>query len=275
MKPVIVSIVNHKGGVLKTTTAINLGCALARKGLRILLVDMDAQQNMTVGLIGRIPLRDDEPTLMEAIVDGDGLTHLIRKTQQERMNIIPCAEDLHRLTLSLAPQHGREFALRRCLQRTDISSYDFVIIDNAPSIELPVVNSLCASDFFLVPCAAEFFAMEGLELLASSIELVRVLAPDLCLAGIVITDWHQNERECRAAEQDLRGSDLGPYVFDTKVRVNTKAKSAPRAKQTIFEYEKGRPEREQRGTQDYAALGDEFLRRLDAARAPEPAVVHG
>lgn len=269
----IVSVVNHKGGVLKTTTAINLGSALARAEKRVLLIDMDAQQNMTVGLVGRIPLRADEPTLMDAIVDGEGLGHLIRGTNQERMDIIPCAEDLHRLTLSLAPQHGREFALRRCLQKTDISKYDFVLIDNAPSIELPVVNSLCASDAFLVPCAAEFFAMEGLELLASSIELVRVLSPELVLAGVVITDWHQNERECRAAEKDLRESDLGPFVFETKIRVNTKAKSAPRARQTIFEYEKGRPEREQRGTQDYTALAAEFLERV-GQQVPK-AVVHG
>jgi len=272
--PAIISIVNHKGGCLKTTITANLGAALARAGKRVLLLDLDAQQNLTQSLIGPVELIEGVPTLYDALVEESALDPLITQTPEKNLDLVPCAEDFAGADLSLVSAVGREHILRTCLQRTQaLENYDLVLMDCPPSISLVVVNALAASDWFLVPCSAEYLPMVGLALLGNSIGKVQKVAPNLQPLGVVLTLYAKSERICRQVESLLR-RDLGDKLFDTRIRVNTKAKSAPAVRKTIFEYESGK---QGRGTVDFTALGEEFLRRLETVHeAPkERLVVHG
>src|SRR5580658_2897580 len=131
-------------------------------------------------------------------------------------------------------------------------------MDNSPSISLVVMNSLVASDYFLVPCSAEYLPMLGLSLLGGSIDRISKLAPRLRSLGVVLTMYSRTERICRTVESTLR-KELGDTLLESKIRVNTKAKSAPSIRQTIFEYEHSKTGR---GTEDFTALAAEFLSRL-------------
>ena len=265
-RPTIISVVNHKGGCLKTTLTANLGAALARVGKRVLVVDLDAQQNLTQSLIGAITPAEEEATLYDAIVDETSLDGLIHPTSQKGLDIVPCAEDFAGADMSLVSAVGREYALKECLAQTKrLAEYDFVLLDNPPSISLVVVNSLVASSFFLVPCSAEYLPMVGLTMLGNSIGKVQKVAPSLALLGVVITLFARNERICNQVEEMLR-KELGEKLFKTKVRVNTKAKSAPAVRKTIFEYE---DDRQGRGTQDFTQLADELLARVESMSVGE------
>jgi len=270
---VIVSVVNHKGGCLKTTVTANLGAALARLGKRVLLVDLDAQQNLTTSLIGTIPYEDGMPTLYDALVDETGLDHLICDTTEKNLFIIPCLEDFAGADLSLVSAVGRESILKSCFEQTErLAEFDIVLLDNPPSISLVVMNALVASDFFLVPCSAEYLPMIGLTLLGNSIGKMQKVAPDLAPLGVVLTLYSRNERICRQVESMLR-KELGQTLLETKIRVNTKAKAAPSVRKTIFQYENST---NGRGTQDFSALADEFLDRLALRMMkPDRAAAHG
>jgi len=258
-QPAIVSVVNHKGGCLKTTVTANLGAALARVGKRVLLLDLDAQQNLTQSTIGPVAYSPGDPTLYDALIDERPLDHLIRPTSQNGLDIIPCAEDFANADLSLVNAVGRESILNGCLSETEaLQAYDFVLVDNPPAISLVVVNSLVASDFYLVPCSAEYLPMVGLTLLGNSIGKLQKIAPRLSLLGVVITLFARNERVCQQVERMLR-KELGENIFRTMVRVNTRMKSAPMLRRNIFDHER---DEQGRGTQDFTQLASEFLERL-------------
>ena len=162
--------------------------------------------------------------------------------------------------------------LAACLEKTRrLSAYDLVLMDNSPSISLVVMNSLVASDYFLVPCSAEYLPMLGLSLLGGSIGRISKLAPRLQSLGVVLTMYSRNERICRTVESTLR-KELGDTLFECKVRVNTKAKSAPSVRQTIFDYEHSKTGR---GTEDFTALASEFLTRLAMREQPLARVSNG
>jgi chromosome partitioning protein len=273
-RPTVISVVNHKGGCLKTTITANLGAALARAGKRVLLLDLDAQQNLTQSLIGQLEIVDGVPTLYDALVEETALDHLITRTDERGLDMIPCQEDFAGADLSLVSAVGREHILRTCLESTHaLCEYDLVLLDNPPSISLVVVNALAASDAFVVPCSAEYLPMVGLTLLGNSINKVQKVAPKLQLLGVVLTMFAKSERICHQVESILR-RDLGEKLFETRIRVNTKAKSAPGVRKTIFEYE---ADKQGRGTVDFTALAAEFLRRLEGLNdAPsEKLVAHG
>ncbi len=262
MRPTIITIVNHKGGVLKTTSTVNLGAALARLGKRVLVVDLDAQMNLTIALLGEIPYGEDVATLYEALMEESSLDHLITNTSEEGLDIIPCHEDFVSTDMSLASEVGREHILLSCLEKTErLKHYDFVLLDNTPAMSLVVVNSLAASDFFLVPCSAEYLPMTGLTLLGNSIGRLHKVAPRLQPLGVFVTLFASNERICNQVVKLLREK-MGRMVFDSLIRVNTKAKTAPSKQQTIFQHENSA---KGRGTEDYTALAREFLKRVDAA----------
>ncbi len=260
-KPLVISVVNHKGGVLKTTTTTNLGAALARKGYKVLLVDLDAQQNLTTGLIGTVQYQEGELTLFDALLDETPVDHLIRETSEKNLDIIPVTEDFAGADISLVSAVGRESILKNCFnQSKSLHNYDFIFLDNPPSISLVVMNALVVSDYFFVPCSSEYLPMMGLTLLGNSIGKMEKIAPNLKPLGVLLTMFSRNERICRQVESALR-KELGDMVFNSKVRVNTKAKAAPSVAKTIFQYEnspKGR------GTEDYLTVADEFLERITA-----------
>jgi chromosome partitioning protein len=271
-KPIVISIVNHKGGCLKTTVTVNLGAALARTGKRVLLVDLDAQQNLTSSLIGPQEPREGVPTLYDCICDELGLDPLIMGTSTAGLDVVPCTEDFMGADLTLVSAVGRESMLTSCLKKTKkLAEYDLVLMDNSPSISLVVMNSLVASDYFLVPCSAEYLPMLGLSLLGGSIGRISKLAPQLQSLGVVLTMYSRNERICRTVESTLR-KELGDTLFESKIRVNTKAKSAPSVRQTIFEYEHSEAGR---GTEDFTALAAEFLIRLAQREQPLKRAANG
>jgi len=258
--PSVVSIVNHKGGVLKTTTTANLGAALARLGKRVLVIDLDPQQNLTASLIGLIPFEEDSRTLYDAFVEESGFDSLIRTTSTKGLDIVPSSEDFFSAELSLAPMEAREFVLKTCLAKTErLPDYDIVLIDNSPSVSLVTVNSLVASDYFIVPVSAEFLPLTGLIMLGNSIGRVQQkLAPQLTSLGVVLTLYHRSETICRQVERQLQ-SELGDMLFKSRIRVNTKAKTAPSVHKTIFEFEDSPSGR---GSQDYMRLAEEVLNRI-------------
>lgn len=258
-KPIIISVVNHKGGVLKTTTTANLGAALARLGRRVLVCDLDPQQNLTASLIGPVPFDENARTLYDAFIDEEGFDHLIRDTSTKNLDIVPSSEDFFSAELSLAPMEAREFVLRTCFERTErLSDYDFVLVDNSPSVSLVTVNSLVASDCFLVPVSAEYLPLTGLIMLGNSIgRIQQKLAPNLASLGVVLTLYHRSENICRHVERQLE-RELGDMLFRTRIRVNTKAKTAPSVQKTIFQFEDSP---RGRGSEDYLRLAEEVLSR--------------
>jgi chromosome partitioning protein len=270
--PTIISVVNHKGGCLKTSLSANLGAALALAGKKVLVIDLDAQQNLTASLIGPVPFEEGRRTLYDAFIEESSLDELIQSTPTKGLDIVPVTEDFAGADLSLVSVVGREFVLKNIFERTTrLAEYDLVLIDNPPSISLVVMNSLVASNFFLVPCSAEYLPMVGLTLLSESIMRMRKIAPALQSLGVVLTMYSHNERICRQVEQMLR-KEIGEMVFQTKIRVNTKAKAAPSVHKTIFDYENSQ---KGRGTEDYTRLATEFLTRLAAVSGSARKVANG
>ena len=265
MNPSIISVVNHKGGCLKTTVTANLGAGLARAGKKVLVIDLDAQQNLTASLIGPVAIEEDRRTLYDAFCDESSLDDLIVSTPTPGLDIIPVCEDFAGADLSLVSVVGREFVLQNCLKKTmRLHGYDVVLIDNPPSISLVVMNSLVASDHFLVPCSAEYLPMVGLTLLSESIAKMKKIAPQLRCVGVVLTMYSHNERICRQVEAALR-KEIMDNLFEAKIRVNTKAKAAPSVQKTIFDYEKSA---KGRGTEDFTRMTAEFLERVEAMERP-------
>lgn len=260
-KPTIISIVNHKGGVLKTTTTANLGAGLARLGKRVLVCDLDPQQNLTASLIGLSPYDENARTLFDAFMDEEGFDGLIRETTTKGLHILPSAEDFFSAELSLAPKEAREFVLRTCFERTKaLANYDHVLIDNSPSVSLVTVNSLVASNYFLVPVSAEYLPLTGLIMLGNSIgRIQQKLAPNLASLGVVLTLYHRSENICREVERKLQ-SELGDMLCKSRIRVNTKAKTAPSVQKTIFQFEDNETGR---GSDDYLKLAKEVLSRIE------------
>lgn len=265
--PTIISIINHKGGVLKTTTTANLGAALAARGKRVLVCDLDPQQNLTASLIGLTPYDETVRTIFDSLMNEGGFDDLIRPTSTRGLDLLPCAENFFAAELNLAPREAREFALKTCFEHTAcLSNYDFVVIDNSPSVSLVTVNSLVASDFYLVPVSAEYLPVTGLIMLGNCIaRFQRKLCPSLRSLGVVLTMYHRSENICREVERKLQ-AELGELLFKTRIRVNTKAKRAPSVQKTIFQFE---DDAEGRGTNDYSRLAEEVLARLnEIARDP-------
>lgn len=258
--PVVVTIVNQKGGVLKTSVTVNLGAALARLGKKVLVIDLDAQQNLTHCFFGKFSVPEGELSLYDAFLDEASLDELIMPTSTRGLDVIPCTEEFVGADLSLVNKHGREFVLRGCFEKTSaLAQYDYVLCDNSPSISLVVVNSLVASSHFLVPCSAEYLPMMGLALLGNTIGSLRKIAPDLELLGVVLTKFSRSETICSQVATMLK-KDLGERLFRSRIRVNTKAKAAPSVQKTIFDYE---DDATGRGTEDFTALALEFIERLE------------
>jgi chromosome partitioning protein len=259
-QPIIISILNAKGGVGKTTTTVNLGAGLARRGYKVLLVDIDLQANLTHSLIG--DLEHGSRSIAEALIEETGLQDIIRPTETDNLYLAPAGETLIGVDVSLANAMGREQILRNCIKQTKtIDRFDVILIDNPPYISLATVNSLVASDFYLIPVSCEYLPMVGIKLLNQTIEKVKVkLNPSLQLLGVALTMYDRREGITKQVETILR-DELLDDVFRTTIRVNTKFKSTPVERETIFQYE---GDTKGKGSDDYEALTSEVIQRLQA-----------
>ena len=255
-KPQIISIVNSKGGVSKTTSSVNIAAGLAKTGYSILLADLDPQGNLTHSLIGDLP--DGEPNITEAIRGKVSLESIVKATHINGLDIAPAGESMVDLDLHLQSELGRETKLRGILQGKFASKYDFILIDNSPHVSLKTINSLVSSHYFLVPVSAEYLPLVGLRHLLKIIELVKPLNTSLRNLGFLITMVNRRESIGTDVEKILRDT-FSEDVFKNVVRVNTKLKACPQKRQTVFEAEKPSG----KGYTDYLNVTKELLKRLE------------
>jgi len=254
----VVSIANQKGGVGKTTTAVNLAACVADAGYDVLLVDMDPQGNTTSGL--GIEREGLERSVYGSIVGDTALAQVVNSTDVEGLELIPSTRDLAGIEVELVSHPEREFRLRDALSGADLA-YDFVLVDCPPSLGLLTVNALAASDTVLVPIQTEYYALEGVGLLSETVELVQeYLNPSLTYEGILLTmyDARTNLSEQVADETEEYFGDL---VFETIIPRNVRLGEAPSYGEPIIEYESS-----SRGAKSYREFAREFLAR-NGARA--------
>ena len=252
--PKIVAIANQKGGVGKTTTAINLGAALAESGQRVLVVDLDPQGNASTGL----GIEDRELTTYELLLENLSLDAIIRETTVPNLMIAPSTTDLSSADIELVANERRSFLLRDTL-RSDASralGFEHILIDCPPSLNLLTVNAMVAAHSVLVPLQSEFFALEGLSQLMLTLREVRESAnPDLRIEGVVLTMFDARNNLSLQVEEDAREA-LGELVFQTRVPRNVRISEAPSFAQSVLDYDP-----RSKGSAAYRALAKEMLAR--------------
>ncbi|HEV2363792.1 MAG TPA: ParA family protein [Caulobacteraceae bacterium] len=261
----VLAIANQKGGVGKTTTAINLGTALAAIGRRVLLLDADPQGNASTGL-GVAP-EARKVTLYDVLMNAAPLADAALATAVPGLDLAPAHPDLAGVELELGPAARRALRLRDAIGAlTSRSDYSEVLIDCPPALSLLTINALCAADAVLVPLQCEFFALEGLSHLLRTIERVRShLNPGLALQGVVLTMHDRRNRLSEQVASDVR-SHLGDAVYQTIVPRNVRLSEAPSFGKPALIYDLNCA-----GSQAYLRLARELLQRERMARNAEPA----
>jgi chromosome partitioning protein len=222
----VLVIANQKGGVGKTTTAINLGTALAAVGEKVLLVDSDPQGNASTGLgVGRARRKN---TLYDVLMSGMSVIDAVVTTDLPGLDLVPADPDLSGVELELGHQARRSFKLRDALEPVRAAgAYTYVLIDCPPSLNLLTVNAMAASDAVLVPLQCEFFALEGLSQLMRTVDLVRgSLNPKLEIQGIVLTMYDRRNSLSEQVARDVRGH-FGDTVYQTVIPRNVRVSEAP------------------------------------------------
>jgi chromosome partitioning protein len=263
--PRILAVANQKGGVGKTTTAINLATALAATGEHVLLIDLDAQGNASTGL--GVDRSNRAVGTYRMLLDGVSPTQAARETYIPNLSLVPADGDLAGAEIELVVLERREFRLRDALAplRTADSPYSFVLIDCPPSLGLLTLNGLVAADAVLVPLQCEFYALEGISGLMRTIDMVRrALNPTLELQGIVLTMFDRRNNLSELVAADARGF-FGKKVYDTVIPRNIRISEAPSHGKPVLLYDFRSP-----GAQAYIHLAGELLRRERAAREAMP-----
>lgn len=253
----IVAVANQKGGVGKTTTAINLATALAAADHRVLVIDLDAQGNASTGL--GIERSARALTSYELMLGEGELENIIIKTEVPRLAVVPASPDLAGADLEFINRDRREFLLS-CAIRSRVGDYDDVLIDCPPALNLLTINALVAADSLLVPLQCEFYALEGLSQLMRTVERVqRALNPRLQLEGVVLTMYDRRNNLCDLVAEDVRGH-FGAKVFETVIPRNVRISEAPSHGKPVLIYD-----HRCAGSQAYIQLAAEILRQRERA----------
>jgi len=249
----IVALANQKGGVGKTTTAINLGASIAACERRVLLVDLDPQANATSG----IGILDAERSMYDVLIDKMPLREIILPTEIPTLFVAPGTVDLVGAEVELRDAIGREYFLKRVLDPV-AADYDYVFIDLPPSLGLLTVNGLTAAHSVLVPLQAEYFALEGVSQLLATIERVQgAVNPGLEIEGIVLTMYDERMNLTRQVAEEVR-THFGDKVYRTVIPRNVRLSEAPSFGKPIILYDI-----RSRGSEAYVALAKEFIHRAE------------
>ncbi len=252
-----IAIANQKGGVGKTTTAINIATALAATGWKCLLIDLDPQGNASTGI--GIGSADRGMTSYELLIEDAPLRSCVQSTNIPGLDVVPATVDLSGAEVELVSVEDRTFRLRQAL--ADAAGYDVCLIDCPPSLGLLTLNALSAADTLLVPLQCEFFALEGLSHLLQTVERVQQrFNPDLGIVGVVLTMFDRRNRLTDQVAEDVR-SCLGKLVFDTPIPRNVRLSEAPSHGLPALVYDHSCA-----GSRAYMALARELIARLPERR---------
>ena len=252
----IISVINQKGGVGKTTTVINLAAGLSQLNKKILVIDLDPQGNATTGL-GLSNMDSSFDTIYGVLNGAKEINEVIKKTQFENLDIITSNVDLSGLEVETADDNNRAFILKVKLTaylNTFKGSYDYVLIDCPPSLSLLTVMALVCSNSLLVPLQTEFFALEGLTQLIKTIERIKVsLNPNLKIRGILLTMYDKRNKLCSQVEKEARDY-FDKKVYSTVIPRNVRLSEAPSHGMPVLVYDKTCP-----GSKAYFNFTAEFL----------------
>ena len=260
----VMSVANQKGGVGKTTTAINLATALAALGERVLIVDLDPQGNASTGL--GVPRHERKASTYDVLMGERPLLDVVIPTTLPRLSLVPADADLSGIELELGQAQGRNFRLRDALgalrRDTGPDRFTYVLIDCPPSLNLLTVNAMAASDAVLVPLQCEFFALEGLTQLMRTVDLVRgSLNPKLEIQGVVLTMYDRRNALSEQVASDVRAH-FGDKVYETVIPRNVRVSEAPSFGKPVLIYDL-----KCAGSQAYVKLARELVVRERARRA--------